>query len=153
MAHGSTSGSWRSARNYLALVKGRIGPDRFLIEAPLGRRRARIAVRPATGKEAATEITVRERLGRATLVEVRPRTGRTHQIRVHLSAVGHPVLGDRAYGGGGDEAARLGLARPFLHSWRVAFRHPASGERIELQGPIPEDLDRALRVARADATS
>ncbi len=141
------------ARNYLALVKGRIGPDRFLIEAPLGRRRARIAVRPATGKEAATEITVRERLGRATRVEARPRTGRTHQIRVHLSAVGHPVLGDRAYGGGGDEAARLGLARPFLHSWRVAFRHPASGERIELQDPIPEDLDRALRVARADATS
>ena len=93
---------------------------------------------------------MRERLGRATLVEARPRTGRTHQIRVHLSAVGHPVLGDRAYGGGGDEAAHLGLARPFLHSWRVAFDHPLSGDRVELEDPIPEDLERALRMARAE---
>ena len=141
------------ARTYLALVKGRVGPDSLLIEAPLGRRRARIVVRPATGREATTEITVRERPGRATLVEARPRTGRTHQIRVHLSAVGHPVLGDRAYGGGGDDAARLGLARPFLHSWRVAFDHPVTGERMQLEDPIPEDLDRALRMARAEATS
>jgi 23S rRNA pseudouridine1911/1915/1917 synthase len=77
-----------------------------------------------------------------------PRTGRTHQIRVHLRAVGHPILGDRAYGGGGDEAAALGLAHPFLHSWRIAFEHPITGERIELEEPLPEDLQAALERAR-----
>ena len=93
---------------------------------------------------------MRERLPRATLVEVRPRTGRTHQIRVHLAAVGHPVLGDRAYGGGGDEARRLGLTRPFLHSWRIAFDHPATGQRVELEDPLPDDLDEALLRARQE---
>lgn len=137
-------------RRYLALVRGRVDPDRFLIDAPLGRERARIKVRPVTGKTAATDIEVRERLGGATLVEARPRTGRTHQIRVHLSAIGHPVLGDRAYGGGGPEAARLELTRPFLHSWRVAFDHPVTGERIEVEDPLPAELESALAAARSD---
>jgi 23S rRNA pseudouridine1911/1915/1917 synthase len=135
-------------RRYLALVRGQVGPDDFLIEAPLARQRARIEVRTVTGREAATGITVRERFARATLVEARPRTGRTHQIRVHLSAIGHPVLGDRAYGGGGAEAKRLGLTRPFLHSWRIGFEHPRTGERVELEDPLPSDLDAALRAAR-----
>ena len=138
-------------RRYLALVRGRVQQDRFLIEAALERRGARIRVGPVTGKGAATEIQVAERLGTRTLVEARPRTGRTHQIRVHLSAVGHPVLGDRAYGGGGDDASRLGLTRPFLHSWRIAFRHPVSGRPIEAEDPLPEDLAGALARARADA--
>jgi 23S rRNA pseudouridine1911/1915/1917 synthase len=103
------------------------------------------------GKGAATEVEVRERLGRRTLVEARPRTGRTHQIRVHLSVIGHPVLGDRAYGGGGDDAKSLGLTRPFLHSWRIAFDHPMTGERIEIEDPLPEELLEALRRARAAA--
>jgi 23S rRNA pseudouridine1911/1915/1917 synthase len=135
-------------RRYLALVRGHPQHDEFLIEAPLARHRGRILVRTATGKDAATEVSVRERLPRATVVEARPRTGRTHQIRVHLAAVGHPVLGDRAYGGGGDEARRLGLTRPFLHSWRIAFDHPVTGERIELEDPLPEDLAEALEQAR-----
>jgi 23S rRNA pseudouridine1911/1915/1917 synthase len=135
-------------RRYLALVRGTVKPDNFLIEAPLDRRRARIRVDRITGREAATEIEVKERLDRATLVEARPKTGRTHQIRVHLSSVGHPILGDRAYGGGGDEAQRLGLTRPFLHSWGIAFDHPITGERIELEDPLPEDLTEALRLAR-----
>lgn len=135
-------------RRYLALVRGMVGPDHFLIEAPLQRRRARIRVVPITGKEAATELEVKERLERATLVEARPKTGRTHQIRVHLSSVGHPVLGDRAYGGGGDDAQRLGLTRPFLHSWRIAFDHPITGERVQLEEPLPEDLAEALDLAR-----
>jgi 23S rRNA pseudouridine1911/1915/1917 synthase len=135
-------------RRYLALVRGRVEHDRFLIDAPLERRRARIRVGSGSGKEASTEIEVRERLDEATLVEARPRTGRTHQIRVHLAAVGHPVLGDRAYGGGGGLAAELGLARPFLHSWRIAFDHPMSGARIELEDPLPEDLEQALSRAR-----
>lgn len=136
-------------RRYLALVRGRVNHADMLIEAPLGRDRARVRVRPVTGRDAATRVLVRERLPRSTLVEARPRTGRTHQIRVHLSAVGHSVLGDRAYGGGGEDAAALGLARPFLHSWRLGFDHPATGERIELEDPLPPDLAEALRRARA----
>ena len=135
-------------RRYLALVRGRVEHDRFLVDAPLERHRARIQVRASTGKEAATEVEVVERFDAATLVEARPRTGRTHQIRVHLSAVGHPVFGDRAYGGAGQDAARLGLSRPFLHSWRIAFDHPISGERIEVEDPLPPDLEHALRLAR-----
>ena len=137
-------------RRYLALVRGRLEQDQFLIEAALERRRAKIRVDVATGKQAATEVEVRERLGRRTLVEARPRTGRTHQIRVHLSAVGHPVIGDRAYGGGGADATTLGLARPFLHSWRMAFQHPLTGERVEFEDPLPEDLTEALARARTE---
>jgi 23S rRNA pseudouridine1911/1915/1917 synthase len=135
-------------RRYLVLVRGRIEQDRFLIEAALERRRARIRVGVVTGKGAATNVEVRERLASLTLVEARPRTGRTHQIRVHLSAIGHPVLGDRAYGGGGENASRLGLSRPFLHSWRIAFDHPLTGERVELEAPLPGDLEEALSRAR-----
>ena len=135
-------------RRYLALVRGVPRHDRFVIEAPLAREGARIRVRTATGKDAATEIEVRERFARAALIEARPRTGRTHQIRVHLSAAGHPVLGDRAYGGGGDDAAALGLARPFLHSWRVAFDHPITGSRVEANAELPPDLAAALAKLR-----
>lgn len=138
-------------RRYLALVKGWVKQERFLVEAALQRRGTRIRVGVAAGRPASTQVEVRERLGRRTLVEARPRTGRTHQIRVHLSAVGHPVLGDRAYGGGGDEATSLGLTRPFLHSWRLAFDHPMTGERIHVEDLLPEDLDRALARARAGA--
>jgi 23S rRNA pseudouridine1911/1915/1917 synthase len=136
-------------RRYLALVRGAVEHVAFAIEAPLGRDRARIRVRAGTGKEATTDVSVRERFDRLTLVEARPRTGRTHQIRVHLAAIGHPVLGDRAYGGGGDDARRLGLARPFLHSWRVAFDHPVTGQPIEVEDPLPLDLEEALSRARA----
>ena len=137
-------------RTYVALVRGAVEHDRFLVDAPLGRQGARVLVRAATGKEAATAFEVKERLRRATLLEAKPRTGRTHQIRVHLAAIGHPVLGDRAYGGGGEEAARLGLTRPFLHSWRIAFAHPRTGERIEVEDPLPPDLQEALERARGE---
>jgi 23S rRNA pseudouridine1911/1915/1917 synthase len=73
-----------------------------------------------------------------------PRTGRTHQIRVHLAAIGHPILGDRAYGGGGDDARGLGLDRPFLHAWRIRFVHPLTGETVSLEEPLPDDLMTAL---------
>jgi 23S rRNA pseudouridine1911/1915/1917 synthase len=139
-------------RRYLAIVRGRVGPEHFLIEAPLGRRAARILVRAVTGKHAATEIEVRRRLPDSTLVEAKPRTGRTHQIRVHLAAVGHPILGDRAYGGTGPDAERLGLTRPFLHSWRMAFAHPVTGERLEVEDPLPQDLAEALNRATQTQT-
>lgn len=135
-------------REYQALVRGRVDHDDFSVEAPLGRRGARVVVRRGTGVEASTAFAVRERLPGSTLLVARPRTGRTHQIRVHLSSVGHPVLGDRRYGGGGDDARRLGLTRPFLHAWRLAFDHPVTGERINLEEPLPDELERALILAR-----
>lgn len=134
-------------RRYLALVRGAVEHDRFDVDAPLGRRGARIGV-AAGGRAAATAFEVRERFERATLVEAIPRTGRTHQIRVHLSSVGHPILGDARYGGGGDQARALGLTRPFLHAWRLAFDHPMTGARIDLEEPLPQDLAEALRRAR-----
>ena len=138
-------------RRYLALVRGVVPHDRFEVDAPLARTGARIRVDATGGREAATGFETRERFGRATLLEAAPRTGRTHQIRVHLSAVGHPILGDARYGGGGDDARRLGLTRPFLHAWRIAFDHPVTEERLELEDPLPEDLREALRRVRGEA--
>ncbi|HEX6131694.1 MAG TPA: RluA family pseudouridine synthase [Actinomycetota bacterium] len=137
-------------RRYVALARGRVEPDAFAIDAPLGRRAARIVVDRVGGRAARTGVAVVERLPRTTLVEAAPETGRTHQIRVHLAAVGHPIVGDRPYGGGGDEAARLGLARPFLHARRLAFTHPVTGARVEVEEPLPEDLAEALERARHD---
>lgn len=139
-------------RRYLALARGRVAHDAFAVDAPLGRRGARISVDAPEGRSAETDFGVRRRFARATLLEAAPRTGRTHQIRVHLSAIGHPILGDRAYGGGGAEAARLGLERPFLHSWRIAFVHPITGERIEVEASLPADLTEALTRAEAEDT-
>jgi 23S rRNA pseudouridine1911/1915/1917 synthase len=138
-------------RRYLAFIRGRPAHQRFLIEAPMERRGARIVVSGVRGKDAATEIELRERFDGAALVEARPRTGRTHQIRVHLAAVGHPILGDRAYGGVGADSQRLGLERPFLHSWQVAFDHPITGQHLEIEDPLPDDLVRALERARSTA--
>jgi 23S rRNA pseudouridine1911/1915/1917 synthase len=137
-------------RRYLALVRGAVEHRDFTVDAPLGRRGARVTIRAETGRAAETVFEVRERLDRSTLLEAAPRTGRTHQIRVHLRAIGHPILGDARYGGRGEEAGRLGLTRPFLHSWRIAFDHPATGERIDLEEPLPPDLRAALEVARRD---
>lgn len=137
------------ARWYLTLVRGRVEHDAFAVDAALGRHAARIVLDATGGRPAQTRFEVRERLGSATLLEAAPLTGRTHQIRVHLSSIGHPILGDRAYGGAGDDARRLGLTRPFLHSWRIAFDHPITGEKIEGTEPLPADLDEALRRARS----
>lgn len=137
-------------RRYLALVRGEVDHDRFVIDAPLGRRGARVRLAAVTGRPARTAFEVRGRYPGATLLEAAPRTGRTHQIRVHLSAIGHPILGDRRYGGGGVDAERLGLARPFLHSYRLAFRHPVTGEPVSVEIDLPEDLAEALRRARGE---
>ncbi|HEX8100300.1 MAG TPA: RluA family pseudouridine synthase [Actinomycetota bacterium] len=137
-------------RKYLALVRGVVRHDDFLIDAPLGRERAHIRIRAVTGRAAATEVTARERFAHSTLLEARPRTGRTHQIRVHLSSIGHPILGDRTYGGAGPDAVRLGLKRPFLHSWQIRFLHPMTEESVECTAPLPEDLQEAIEVARKE---
>jgi 23S rRNA pseudouridine1911/1915/1917 synthase len=140
-------------RRYLALVRGTPDHDSFAVEAPLGRRAARIVVDRSDGRPASTSFTVRERLPRTSLIEATPRTGRTHQIRVHLAAVGHPIVGDRWYGGGGEEATRLGLRRPFLHAWRLRLAHPFTDAQIELEEPLPSDLLEALEIARHDQRS
>jgi 23S rRNA pseudouridine1911/1915/1917 synthase len=107
----------------------------------------RMAVNGAGSREARTHFEVVETLRRDSLLELRLETGRTHQIRVHLEAVGHPLVGDRTYGG----PERYGLERQFLHSARIRFRHPVSGEQLDLSAGLPDDLSTALAAAR-DAT-
>lgn len=136
------------ARTYLALVEGCPPSRSGTIDAALGRdHRApeRVVVGGRRPRAAVTHFEVRERLPHDALLEVRLETGRTHQIRVHLEAIGHPVAGDPQYGQGG----RHGLERQFLHSSRLGFEHPISGEAIELESPLPADLEAALELARS----
>ena len=130
-------------REYLALVEG-VPPSRTgTIEAPIGRHprvRTRMAVDGVAAREARTHFTLLQPLGEVSLLSLRLDTGRTHQIRVHLQAIGHPVCGDPEYG----RAAVLGLSRQFLHATRLAFEHPITGERLELTSPLPDDLRAAL---------
>lgn len=126
---------------YLALVVGRLVPEQGAIEAPIGRdpsHRQRMAV-VTGGREAQTSYRVLRYLDNHTLLEVMPRTGRTHQIRVHLAAIGRPVFGDPVYG----NRSPL-LTRQFLHSWRLGFRLPSSGEYVEFKSELPADLSRVL---------
>lgn len=135
------------SRNYTALADGRFRSRTGTIDAPIGRasrKRHRMAVNGASPRDAVTHFEVIEPLRRESLLEVRLETGRTHQIRVHLEAIGHPVVGDDTYGG----PLRYGLARQFLHSSRLEFRHPRTGEEIAITAPLPPDLAAALEAAR-----
>ncbi|MCH7999973.1 MAG: RluA family pseudouridine synthase [Chloroflexi bacterium] len=128
-------------KTYLALVHGIPQPAEGTIEAPIGRHlrnRKKMAV-VAGGREAETKYRVREALDGFALLEVKPITGRTHQIRVHLAAIGHSVVGDTVYG---KRSERVG--RQFLHSWRLAFDLPSSGRQVEFESPLPTDLREAL---------
>jgi 23S rRNA pseudouridine1911/1915/1917 synthase len=134
-------------REYVALVEGALESRSGTIDAPIGRdprRRERMAVAGRASREARTHFEVIERLSGVTLVQVRLETGRTHQIRAHFAAIGHPVVGDSTYGAGGD----FGLERQFLHSRRIAFKHLVTGEALEFQSALPEDLQVALDAAR-----
>lgn len=138
-------------REYIALVHGRPPARAGTIEAPIGRDarvRTRMAVGGAHARDARTHFELERALQGTTLLRLRLETGRTHQIRVHLQAIGHPVVGDPEYGGGGEA---LGLERQFLHAARLAFAHPITGERIEVRSPLPPDLQAAL--ARAEKLS
>jgi 23S rRNA pseudouridine1911/1915/1917 synthase len=135
-------------RVYLALVGGKVGSRTGTIDAPIGRasrQRHRMAVSGAASREARTHFTVLELLALESYVEAKLETGRTHQIRAHFAAIGHPLSGDVTYGG----ARRYGLQRQFLHAHRLAFEHPFSGERLSFESPLPDDLDAALDAARA----
>ena len=141
-------------RHYLALVDGHPDAASGTIDAPLGRdrdHRSLQSTRTDSGREAVTHFTVRELLPRTALLDVRLETGRTHQIRAHLAAIGHPVCGDRRYGGGGC-GSRLGLARQFLHAERLMFRHPISGEAMRCESKPPAELLRAIEAARREPT-
>jgi 23S rRNA pseudouridine1911/1915/1917 synthase len=134
-------------REYLALVRGRPRSRAGRIEAPIGRDRSdptRISLDTNMPRDAVTNFEIVELLGANALVRVRLETGRTHQIRVHLAAIGLPVSGDPVYGVPGD----LGLERQFLHSARLAFPHPFSGEPVEAESPLPADLAGVLAAAR-----
>ena len=130
-------------RRYIALVHGSFASDSGTIEAPIGRdpvRRKSMTIGGSAAREARTHFKVLERLGDVTLVEVRLETGRTHQIRVHFLAIGHPVVGDPTYG----RRDALGLGRQFLHSARLTFVHPMTGAKVEVESPLPADLQAPL---------
>ena len=134
-------------REYLALVEGLPPARTGTIDAPLGRdRRVRTLVSTDTElpREARTHFALERALPDTSLLRVSLETGRTHQIRAHLKAIGHPVAGDPDYGTPG----RLGLARQFLHAARLSFPHPASGAPVDVASPLPQDLEAAL--ARAE---
>jgi 23S rRNA pseudouridine1911/1915/1917 synthase len=134
-------------REYLALVEGRPPAKAGTIDAPIGRDR-RVRTRMSTDtdvpRNARTHFELLEALPGTTLLRVKLETGRTHQIRVHLQAIGHPVAGDPEYG----RAGLLGLERQFLHAARLAFDHPVTGEPVAIESPLPADLVAALDRAR-----
>lgn len=145
-------------KKYLALVHGRLDADAMDISLPIG------WVADAYphwqivrgGREAITRMRVLERLSEFTFVEIEPRTGRTHQIRIHLAAIGHPVVGDALYGKRQHETflkmieeRGIRFHRHFLHATSLAFRHPRSGERVHFTSPLPEDLRRLLEEMKA----
>lgn len=145
-------------KRYLALVEGEPRFDSDWIEAPIGRSprnpdRMRATDVSGGGREARTFYEVLERFGVASYVRCEPKTGRTHQIRVHLSSVGHPVVGDRVYRGRRGKELSLGegappVRRQMLHAARLCFSHPASGERMEFEAPLPEDFVGVLEWLR-----
>jgi 23S rRNA pseudouridine1911/1915/1917 synthase len=127
---------------YQALVHGHLTPEEGVIEARIGRDprdRKKMAV-VSRGREAQTEYKVLQYIENYTLLEIRPKTGRTHQIRVHLSAIGFPIVGDSVYG-----AKSPYLARQFLHALRLRFRLPSTGEYREFESPLPADLAQTLQ--------
>jgi 23S rRNA pseudouridine1911/1915/1917 synthase len=137
-------------RRYAALSWGHLSEDRITIEKPVARDprdRKRMAI-VSTGRSARTDLTRLARFDSADLLRAHLFTGRTHQIRVHLASIGHPVVGDDTYGGGGARKL-MGLPprRHFLHAAWLIFRHPASGELIDLRSPLPKELHHTLVAA------
>jgi len=142
-------------RGYLTLVRGGMPSASGTIDAPIDRhptRRTQMAVVQG-GRASVTHYEVLEATQELSLLDVALETGRTHQIRVHLAHLGNPVLGDRTYGGANELARRLGLTRPFLHAYQLAFPHP-DGHPLEVTDPLPDELRSALALAAvADPTT
>ena len=133
-------------KRYLALVEGVVALDQGSIDAPIGRNprhRQQMAVTVVKSREARTHFRVQQRFSRHTLLLIELETGRTHQIRVHLRAIGHPVVGDPVYGSGNINRG-LTLGRQFLHAFQLIFTHPTTGDVIHLEAPLPKDLQAVL---------
>jgi 23S rRNA pseudouridine1911/1915/1917 synthase len=149
-AHRNLAGQFASReveKIYLALVHGRVKNDQGSINTPIARdpiRRIRMTARLATGRKASTSYQVLKRFDKFTFLEVKIGTGRTHQIRVHLASIGHPVVGDKLYG-----APASTLGRYFLHARQITFSSPSSGERITLSAPLPQDIADYLASVQA----
>lgn len=129
-------------KQYVALVWGRLRTQRGTISEPIGRNpvhRTRMAVRRG-GREALTAFEVIERFDEVTMVRLFPRTGRTHQLRVHLAAIGHPIVGDAVYGRARNRKGEVLIQRQALHAEQIVFLHPATGERMRFAAPLPPDL-------------
>ncbi len=144
----------RIRREYLALVKGIFPLRDGTIDAPIGRdpqNRKKMAVTESGGREALTRFRVLEALPGASLLEVALDTGRTHQIRVHLAFIGHPLVGDGVYGKRGHLEETAGLERQFLHAFRLSLPHPMTGETLEFTDSLPPDLEEALARLRETA--
>lgn len=127
-------------KTYLAIVKGKVARDRMTIERPVGRHpieRKRMSIRSHAPRDAVSHLTVLARFDHASLVQVKPDTGRMHQIRVHLASIGHPCLGDALYGG---KAADGFFHRQALHALALSITHPRTGERLEFIAQLPEDF-------------
>jgi 23S rRNA pseudouridine1911/1915/1917 synthase len=157
-------------KTYIALVHGWVKKDRGTISASISRdrvRRTRMTTRGAGGRDAVSHYSVLRRLdttfGKFTLVEVKIDTGRTHQIRVHMASLGHPVVGDALYGAphemrarhgrATDEGGAIALARNFLHAAQLELAHPRTGKTIALQSPLPEELQEFLATIEKDVVS
>jgi 23S rRNA pseudouridine1911/1915/1917 synthase len=178
-ALGEMFSSRRIKKTYIALVQGALERDKGTINAGVGRdpvRRTRMTAQPQENARAAVshyEVVRRltNRFGKFTLVRVRIETGRTHQIRVHMASIGHPVVGDTLYGGAGQltdqvaaqaaqskaarrraEPERLRLGRNFLHAAKLEFAHPRTGKLLELEAALPEELERFLGRLESGAT-
>ncbi|HAK89399.1 MAG TPA: RNA pseudouridine synthase [Nitrospiraceae bacterium] len=142
-------------RKYIALVYGNIKDDSGKIAMDIGRSasdRKKMSTKTRRGKEAVTKWKVIERFGSATLIEAKLGTGRTHQIRVHFSAIGHPVLGDRIYGKKVEievktagNKKKIVFPRQMLHAATLGFTHPVTGEYIEFSSPLPEDMEECIK--------
>jgi 23S rRNA pseudouridine1911/1915/1917 synthase len=143
-AQANLSGQFKNRtvkKTYITLVTGKLAPEQGIIEADIGRdpkHRQRMAV-VAEGRESRTAYRVLKYYGNSTLLEIKPETGRTHQIRVHLAAIGYPVVGDITYG-----SHTQTIARQFLHAGKIGFNLPSTGQWVEFESPLPEDLQKTL---------
>jgi 23S rRNA pseudouridine1911/1915/1917 synthase len=138
-------------KRYVALVRGVVRDDELAIDAPIGRHpveRKRMSTRARHGRAALTRVRVRERFTATTLVDAMPETGRTHQIRVHLAARGHPIVGDAVYGRAGGGPPLIG--RQALHARSLTVTHPEQNERLTFDAPLWPDIERLIEILRRD---
>jgi 23S rRNA pseudouridine1911/1915/1917 synthase len=155
-AHQELSGQFarrKVRKEYLTLLHGSLARDTGTVDGLIGRhpvQRKRMAVRRDKGRQSLTRFEVIERIGGCTLVRIDLKTGRTHQIRVHMAHLGHPVVGDAVYGRRRPRViGTMSVERPMLHAWRIGFSHPRTGKVVRVEAALPEDFDHLIGYLRA----